>query len=124
MNDAPSLSGPLRLRRGDDHLVVIGRTCPEGHYVTAFRDFTCPDCGARLVDGSYGPRGVVWSYTTITTPAPGRTPPFMLAYVDLESGPRILADVPTGLWDSLEVGDRVLLVERDARPAIVKEVAR
>ncbi|OLL75059.1 hypothetical protein Ae168Ps1_3460c [Pseudonocardia sp. Ae168_Ps1] len=27
-------------------------------------------------------------------PVPGRTPPFALAYVDLDDGPRILAHVP------------------------------
>jgi uncharacterized OB-fold protein len=35
----------------------------------------------------------VWSATVVRVPVPGRTPPYVLAYVDLDEGPRVLAHV-------------------------------
>ncbi|MFJ4222829.1 Zn-ribbon domain-containing OB-fold protein [Microbacterium sp. NPDC089695] len=124
MNDTGQLNGPLRLVRSDDGLRVVGRRCPEAHHTTAYADFVCPDCGRRLEEAVFGPAGVVWSYTTITTPAPGRTPPFTLAYVDLADGPRILCDVPAAAVPTVAVGQRISVVEVDGRPAIAEEVSR
>jgi hypothetical protein len=39
---------------------------------------------------------------------PGRTPPYVLAYVNLDDGPRVLAHV-TGVSQRLAVGARVSL---------------
>ena len=41
----------------------------------------------------FGPSGTVWSSTVVRVPVPGRTPPYGLAYVDLDNGPRVLAHV-------------------------------
>lgn len=35
----------------------------------------------------------MFSSTVLRIPVPGRTPPFTLAYVDVDDGPRILAHV-------------------------------
>jgi hypothetical protein len=38
---------------------------------------------------------MVWSDTTVYVPVPGRTPPYRIAYVDLDDGPRVVADLDT-----------------------------
>lgn len=57
---------------------------------------------------TFGPRGTVFSSTVLRIPVPGRTPPFTLAYVDVDDGPRILAHV-VGPDEALVPGSRVAL---------------
>lgn len=51
--------------------------------------------------------GVVWSRTTINIAVGDHVPPYTVAYVDLDNGPRILAHVAGG---NVDVGARVRLV--------------
>jgi uncharacterized OB-fold protein len=44
-------------------------------------------------------------------PLPGRDPPYVLAYVDLDDGPRVLAHVP-GPAERVPVGSRVRVAGR------------
>jgi hypothetical protein len=53
-------------------------------------------CGGPVAPAYFGPLGTVWSDTTVHVPVPGRVPPYRLAYVDLDDGPRIVADLATG----------------------------
>ena len=57
----------------------------------AFARPRCPACAGPVAAASFGPGGTVWSATVVRIPVPGRTPPYGLAYVDLDDGPRILA---------------------------------
>ena len=57
---------------------------------------------------TFGPKGTVFSSTVLRIQIPGRTPPFTLAYVDLDDGPRILAHV-NGPDEVLVPGSRVAL---------------
>ena len=68
----------------------------------------CPRCGGGVEVSSFGPEGVVWSSTVVRVPVPGRTPPYSMAYVDLDDGPRVLAHV-AGEPVRLAVGTRVAL---------------
>jgi uncharacterized OB-fold protein len=43
----------------------------------------------------------------VRVPVPGRTPPYALAYVDLDDGPRVLAHAD----DAVPIGARVRLAE-------------
>ncbi|MCY4271688.1 MAG: OB-fold domain-containing protein, partial [bacterium] len=54
------------------------------------------------------PRGTVFSSTVLRIPVPERTPPFALAYVDVDDGPRILAHVD-GAGEGPAPGSRVAL---------------
>jgi len=51
---------------------------------------------------SFGPGGTVWSSTTVHLRIGDLAPPFVLAYVDINDGPRVLArivgatEVPAG----------------------------
>lgn len=71
----------------------------------------CAVCGGRPEAATFGPDGAVWSSTVVRVAVPGRTPPYGLAYVDLDDGPRVLAHVDPDDGDAtrLAPGTRVLL---------------
>ncbi|MBN9736658.1 hypothetical protein PP1_016690 [Pseudonocardia sp. P1] len=71
-----------------------GLRCPRCGAVSAYAWPRCPGCAGPAEPAVFGPGGTVWSSTVVRIPVPGRTPPFALAYVDLDDGPRILAHVP------------------------------
>jgi len=56
----------------------------------------------------YGPGGTVWSWTRVNITVPGWEPPYVLAYVDLEQGPRILVHLPA---ESTPTVGQAVLVE-------------
>jgi len=72
---------------------VPGRRCPACGYRSAHQRPRCPRCAGPLEATAFGPAGTVWSSTVVRVPVPGRTPPYVLAYVDLDEGPRVLAHV-------------------------------
>ena len=60
-----------------------------------------------MTEAEFGPDGTVWSATVVRIPVPGRMPPYALAYVDLDDGPRVLAHAD----DAVPIGARVRLKE-------------
>lgn len=75
------------------------------------RDF-CPFCGAsEIVWFRASGRGTIYSYTVIrrSEGAFQAAVPYVLAYVEVEEGPRILTNI-IGPVESLEVGTDVLAV--------------
>ena len=46
-----------------------------------------------MASTTFGPEGTVFSSTVLHIPTEGRTGPTILAYVDLDNGPRLLAHV-------------------------------
>lgn len=69
----------------------------------------CPHClQPHVAEATFGSQGTVWSSTVVRVPVPGRTPPYTLAYVDIDDGPRVLAHV-AGQRDRVAVGARVEL---------------
>ena len=54
----------------------------------------CPACGSRKVEvfRSSG-RGFLYSYVIHQRPAPGFTPPYSIAVVELEEGPRMMTNI-------------------------------
>lgn len=56
----------------------------------------CEHCLGESHAAKFGPNGVVWSAATVHLRVGDRTPPFVLAYVDLDGGPRVLARVESG----------------------------
>lgn len=59
---------------------------------------------------SFGPSGTVFSSTVVRVPIPGRTPPYVVAYLDLDGGPRIVAHVTGPLPHAIAVGARARIV--------------
>ncbi len=95
----------------DDRFVLRGWRCSECSYPMLWASPRCPECAGSLVETRFGPDGVVWSSTVVRVPVPGRTPPYSMAYVNLDDGPRVLAHV-RGTTERLEVGSRIRLVEQ------------
>ena len=71
----------------------------------------------------FGPDATVFAATVLHVSVPGRAPPFALAYVDVDDGPRILAHVDSRRRRA-GPGARVRLVGRNADgDPVVRELA-
>ena len=77
-----------------DSVRLLASRCGECGHVVAGESPACPVCGAAMAPTACGPRGAVWASTVVRIPVPGREPPYGLAYVDLEDGPRVLVHTP------------------------------
>ena len=94
MTEAPNTTDPRpRVTNAADGSLVAGVRCSTCGYPTTEPVTRCPVCGGATAPESFGPGGTVFSATVLRVPVPGRTPPYGLAYVDLDDGPRILAHV-------------------------------
>ena len=75
--------GELRLQRCVDH----------GHVYFPPRPF-CPECSSRDVEVfAASGRGSLYSYVIHHRPMPGFEPPYAIAVVELEEGPRMLTNI-------------------------------
>lgn len=117
----PSTVDPRpRVEQGPDgRYRVEGIRCPSCGEVAAFAWPRCPACRSGVGPASFGPDGTVWSSTVVRIPVAGRTPPYVLAYVDLDDGPRVLAHV-TG--PGAPIGGRVRLAPPSADGDVTVEV--
>jgi uncharacterized OB-fold protein len=77
-----------------DVVTLVASSCDSCGYVAVGVVPACPVCGAAVSRAGCGPRGSVWASTVVRIPVPDREPPYGLAYVDIEDGPRILAHTP------------------------------
>lgn len=70
---------------------VLGSRCTACRYPSAQRELPwCPVCYAPMAEERFAVTGAVWSSTVVEIPVGTRKPPFGLAYVDLDDGPRVL----------------------------------
>ncbi|NKQ57223.1 hypothetical protein HFP15_30565 [Amycolatopsis sp. K13G38] len=91
-----------------DEPVVAGFRCGACGY-PAFQPMPdCPVCGGALAEATFGPSGTVFASTCLRVRVPGRPSPRGLSYVDLDEGPRVLAEVSADV-SPLPVGTRVVL---------------
>ncbi|MCZ4519451.1 OB-fold domain-containing protein [Rhodococcus ruber] len=88
---------------------IIGWVCTQCGHPLALSAPWCPICRGELTDALWGPGGQVWSSTVLRVPLPGRTPPMVLVYVDLDDGPRVLGHVDAADVQRLHAGTRVSL---------------
>lgn len=98
-----------RVVSADADWLVVGGRCPDCGYVVAGPRPRCPACRGAVAEVRFGPGGTVWSATVVRIPVPGRPPPYAVAYVDLDDGPRILAHTPGA--HALAIGSHVRLAE-------------
>jgi uncharacterized protein len=76
-------AGELRLQRCDD--------CAKSYFPP--RPF-CPACGSRKVSVfKASGKGKLYSYIIHHRPAPGFTPPYSIAVVELDEGPRMMSNI-------------------------------
>ena len=99
-----------QIDEGPEH-AVLGTRCTVCGHALAFDHERCVVCGGPVESARYGPHGTVWAATVVRIPVGDRVPPYSLAYIDLDSGPRILAHVRTDGPETgaLSVGDPVRL---------------
>jgi uncharacterized OB-fold protein len=88
---------------------VLGKRCARCGHVTVQTCERCPACGGEVAVAAFEPYGKVWAATIVRIPVPGRQPPYGLAYVDLDDGPRVLAHVPGSHEAPLKVGEAVVI---------------
>lgn len=109
-----------RTRTAGSAAVVVGMRCTGCGHPIAFVRPRCPACRGPVEAAEFGPEGTVWSATVVRIPVPGREPPYALAYVDLDDGPRVLAHLPGDR--AADVGSRVRLSPPSPDPDLHAEV--
>jgi uncharacterized OB-fold protein len=99
-----------RVRTANGAACVVGVRCSTCGYTSGLPRRRCPDCHGAVAEAEFGPAGRVWSATVVRIPVPGRTPPWALAYVDLDGGARVLAHVRQAGEGPVEVGTAVRVI--------------
>ncbi|KLL95804.1 hypothetical protein NJ76_22465 [Rhodococcus sp. IITR03] len=95
-----------------DGEVVLGTRCTECRYPTAQQGLPwCPVCYAAMDDARFARTGKVWSSTVVAIPVGTHRPPFGLAYLDLDDGPRVLVHLAEPAV--LELGARLEITGTD-----------
>lgn len=110
-----------RPRFGEGTDTIDGRACSTCGLRTLSAAEKCPSCRGVLASATFGPGGIIWSSTVVRIPVPGRTPPYAVAYVDLDDGPRVLCHIDEAT-DRPPVGHRVRLSGTTAEGDLMAEV--
>jgi uncharacterized protein len=98
-------------------LQVLGSICENCGQTSAWRRPRCERCLGGTAPTRFGPGGIVWSSATVHLRVGHRPPPFTLAYVDLDGGPRVLARLQPDV--ELACGIRVQIVGTDEGDVVV-----
>lgn len=85
-----------RTEQSADGVTVRGWRCVDCRYPSAQVVTRCPVCRGQVADASFATEGVVFASTCLRVRVPGRVPPFAMAYLTLDDGPRILVHTPGG----------------------------
>ncbi|PXY28951.1 hypothetical protein DI005_29680 [Prauserella sp. PE36] len=83
-----------RVRTGPDGVAVLGWRCTGCGYPVAQAVLRCPLCRGPVAESAFSPEGEVWASTCLRVRVPGHTPPYAVAYVVLDDGPRVLVHTP------------------------------
>ena len=101
---------------------VLGVRCTACRYPVAQRGIPwCPACYAPVADERFAPTGAAWSSTVVAIPVGTRRPPFGLAYLDLDDGPRVLVHLAEP--EVVPIGTRLQIIGSPDGD-LVAEVAR
>lgn len=100
---------------------VLGSVCGSCGWASAWRRARCERCLGTSAVESFGPGGIVWSSATVHLRVGHRSPPFTLAYVDLDHGPRVLVRIRPDV--ELKGGVRVRIIGSDEGDIVVSPVA-
>jgi len=91
--------------------------CKKCEFVIWFPREICPECGSQNVDWfEASGTGSIYSFT-ITRRIPGswsKATPFVLAYVELDEGPRVMTNIVDCDLTQIRIGDRVEKVFEEA----------
>lgn len=90
---------------------LIGGTCRNCGSIAFPSLRFCPACGTddELEPTLLGTVGTVYSFTVVRQAPPGREVPYVLAYVDLREGVRVMAQIAGMEPEEVEIGATVEL---------------
>ncbi len=108
MTDHPADPRP-RVTTSNHSVAIAGTRCGSCGYCCLDDSVLCMACGSTLSPACFSPEGTIWAGTVQRIEVNGRIPPMILAYIDLDEGPRLLAHV-TGKVTAPQVGARARLV--------------
>ena len=107
----------LRFFEGAVQGCLVLPRCYDCDFVIWFPREICPECGSQDVDWfEASGKGSVYSFT-VTRRIPGswgKATPFVLAYVELEEGPRVMTNIVDCDPEQVAIGDSVEAVFEDA----------
>lgn len=103
--------------------VLVGVRCTVCEHPMPTPRPACAACGGRVTEARFGPGGRVYSSTVVRIAVGDRVPPYALAYVDLDHGPRVLAHVAGEDPSAPAVESRVRLVKPVLGDVVVEVVA-
>lgn len=104
-------------------LRVHGVVCETCGLAMATARPRCAECRSSVTAAEFGPEGSVFASTIVRIAVADRVPPYALAYVNLDNGPRVLAHVVGPLDLPPQVGGRVRLlpqVDGDLRVEVTR----
>jgi uncharacterized OB-fold protein len=104
---------------------VLGSRCTVCRYPAAQRELPwCPVCHAAIEPDRFAATGTIWSATVVAIPVGDRRPPFALAYLDLDDGPRLLVHLAAPLAPAIGSRARITGTDRGDLLAVVEGVRR
>jgi uncharacterized protein len=98
---------------------ITGWRCKECRYPMAQAVTVCMVCRGEVAEDVFASEGEVWASTCLRVRVPGHEPPFAVAYLVLDGGPRVL--VHTGGDQPLPPGSRARVVDVTADGDLVAE---
>ena len=105
-----SLADPrTRFVRDGDGVRIIGWRCQGCGYPMTQQVTVCMVCRGEVAEDTFATEGEVWASTCLRVRVPGHEPPFAVAYLVLDGGPRIL--VHTRGDEPLATGSRARVIE-------------
>ena len=114
----------LQFFEGAEQGRLVLPRCTACGFVIWFPREICPECGSQDVDWfEASGNGSIYS-CTVTRRIPGswgKAAPFVLAYVELDEGPRVMTNIVDCEPEQVAIGDRVKAVfeeatDRDGNP--------
>lgn len=106
----------------DGAVQVAGWRCTECAYPVTQLVLRCPLCRAAVAEELFASEGTVFASTRMHVGVPGHPPPYDVAYVVLDEGPRVL--VHSSGEAPLAPGSRARLVAVSDRGDLVAEQGR
>jgi uncharacterized OB-fold protein len=89
-------------------ITISGWRCQQCAYPYTQEVLRCPVCHGTVAEDTFATSGVVFASTCMRVRVPGHTPPFAMAYLVLDGGPRILVHTGT---ERLVPGTRATIKE-------------
>jgi uncharacterized protein len=91
---------------------IEGMRCTACRYPVAQTGIPwCPACYGPVESARFAPTGTAWTSTVVQIPVGTRRPPFGLAYLDLDDGPRVLVHLASP--EILPLGARLRITGLD-----------